>query len=222
MSAPASIEPVAAIDTFADLLHNLGDVPPHRVLWRSYPATEEDVIRLADGEPKRLCELVDGVLVEKAMVHREALFATTLASYLIDFVRPRRLGIVAGADALMRLFPGIVRIPDVAFTRWQTLPTPDAHLKSVARFNPDLAVEIISASNTRAEIDRKIREYFRAGSQLVWVFDPKTDSTEVYTAPETLSRLLPSDTLTGDPVLPGFRLPLSELFADPQLNPRPE
>jgi Uma2 family endonuclease len=220
--AATTIEPVAEVDTFADLLHNLGDIPPHRVLWRSFPATEEDVVRLADGEPKRLCELVDGVLVEKAMGYREALFAATLITYLGPFVREHKLGTVAGADALMRLFPGIVRIPDVAVTLWENLPAPDAHLKPVAQFHPDLAVEVISDSNTRAEIARKLREYFRSGSKLVWVFDPKKDTTEVYTSPESVTRLSPTDTLTGDPVLPGFRLSLAELFADPQLNPRPE
>ncbi|HEY2784494.1 MAG TPA: Uma2 family endonuclease [Fimbriiglobus sp.] len=216
---PASID---VPDTFADLLHNLGDVPPHRVLWRSYPATEDDVVRLADGEPKRLCELVDGVLVEKAMGFRESLFATILGAYVVEFVRPRRLGIVAGADALMRLFPGIVRIPDLAFTAWKNLPAPTAHLKPVAHFTPDLAVEVISDSNTKAEIDRKIGEYFRSGSKLVWVFDPNKDATEVYTSAEDVVRLAPTDVLSGDPVLPGFRLSLAELFADPQLNPRPE
>jgi len=222
MATTTTIEPSTAVDTFADLLHNLGDIPPHRVLWRPFPATEEDVVRLADGDPKRLCELIDGILVEKAMGFRESLFAMILGTYVVEFVRPRRLGVVAGADALMRIFPGIVRIPDLAFTAWKNLPSPNAHLKPVAPFNPDLAVEVVSDSNTKAEIVRKIREYFQSGSKLVWVFDPKTDATEVYTGPDAMTRLSPTDTLTGDPVLPGFRLPLAELFADPQLNPRPE
>jgi Uma2 family endonuclease len=92
----------------------------------------------------------------------------------------------------------------------------------VAHFTPDLAVEVISDSNTKAEIDRKIGEYFRSGSKLVWVFDPNKDATEVYTSAEDVVRLAPTHVLSGDPVLPGFRLSLAELFADPQLNPRPE
>src|SRR5688572_20434616 len=95
---PAVIPPGAPPDpdTLADVVGALGDIPLHRVLWRPNPgtATEADVVRLVDREPKRLVELIDGILVEKAMGNRESLLAATLMFFLMNFVRPRRLGVV--------------------------------------------------------------------------------------------------------------------------------
>lgn len=85
-------------------------------------------------------------------------------------VRPRNLGVVAGADSIMRLRDGRNRLPDVSFTAWVSLPAKDAHRQAVADFGPDLAVEVLSVGNTEAEIDRKRREYCRRarGSSGSW------------------------------------------------------
>ncbi len=214
---------VPGTDTLADVVERLGDVPLDRILWTPRPgtATEADVIRLADGEPKRLVELVDGILVEKAMGYREGLLAASLMVFVAGFVRSRKLGVVGAPDSLMRLASGQNRMPDVSFTAWANLPTGDAHLGRVAPFAPDLAVEILSPSNSRAEIERKRREYFAAGTKLVWEIDPDARTVAVYTDPTALTLLGATDTLTGGAVLPGFTLPLADLFDDPQLNPRP-
>lgn len=207
-------------DTLADLLEELGGIPAWRVL-RIPPlgtATEADVLRLA-GQ-KRRCELVVGVLVEKVMGYREATLALLLGYYLLDHVRPRRLGVVAGADALMRLTPGLLRIPDVSFVTWARLPNPQAHLQPVADFAPDLAVEILSPGNTRTEMTRKRGEYFAAGTRVVWEVDPDARTVDVFTQPDQPTRLTENDALDGGAVLPGFRLELRELFNDPQLLAR--
>jgi Uma2 family endonuclease len=203
-------------ETLADLLHRLGDVPPERVRWRSLgTATEADVLRLAEGEPKRLCELVDRVLVEKPMGYREAALAALFIQALLNFVRPRRLGVVAGADGLMRLAQGLVRIPDVSFVSRDRVPIARAFGRSVADFAPDLAVEVLSPSNTRREMERKRREYFAAGTQLVWEVDPDARAVDVFTAPGApAARLTEADTLDGGTVLPGFTLPLRDLFGE--------
>lgn len=215
---PATAEP----DTLADVLERLGDIPPHRILWHPYPgtATEADQLRCVDGEPKRLVELIDGILVEKAMGQREALLAASLIHLLMMHVRPRRLGVVAAPDAIVRVGDDQNRLPDVCFTAWENLPSDSAHLTPVADFAPDLVVEILSEGNTRKEMDRKRREYFAAGTQLVWIIDPDARTGAVYTEPSTPTVLTASDTLTGGDVLPGFSLPLADLFDDPQLNPR--
>jgi Uma2 family endonuclease len=211
MDSTVTLEPEA--DTFAAVLHNLGDVPPHRVLMRPYPATEEDVVRLAHGTPRRLCELVDGVLVEKALGYREAMLAMWIGTCLNNFVRPRKLGYVAGADALMRIFPGIVRLPDVSYVAKESLPTPTSHQVSVAEFSPDVAVEVLSESNTKAEIARKRQEYFAAGTKLMWVFDTKTKTVTVFSGPKDEHTLSVTEILDGGRVLSGFQLPVSEVFA---------
>jgi Uma2 family endonuclease len=218
----ASVAP--GVETLADVHDRLGNVPLDRILWIPHPgtATEEDVIRYADREPKRLVELIDGILVEKPMGQPEGYFAASLLTFLMNYVRPRRLGCVGAPDTIYRLKPGQNRLPDVAFVAWETLPTPDAHRQRVGKYAPDLAVEILSPKNTRAEIERKRREYFAAGTRLVWIFDPEGRTVAVYTDPDAHTVLTAADTLDGGTVIPGFTLPLHELFDDPQLNDRPE
>lgn len=223
---PATAEPEAEQEltldpTVADVLAALGDIPPHRLIWLPRPATEDDVLRCCNGEPKRLVELVDGFLVEKAMGNREALFATSLIVILGAFVRQRKLGVVGAPDAIMRMRTGRIRLPDLYFTAWATLPSNTAHLRPIADYPPDLVVEILSENNTPREIEEKRQDYFKAGSKLMWVVDPEARIVAVYTGktgnPLVLSA---TDTLDGSTVLPGFALPLAELFDDPQLNPR--
>ena len=75
-------------------------------------------------------------------------------------------------------------------------------------------VEVLSEGNTRAEMDRKRGEYFRAGVRVVWEIDPRRRTLRVYEAADRYTDLTEADTLAGDPVLPGFRFPLSDLFAE--------
>jgi Uma2 family endonuclease len=79
---------------------------------------------------------------------------------------------------------------------------------------PDLAVEVLSKSNSPREMARKRDEYFRAGVRLVWEIDPRTRTVRVYTAVDLFEVLTVADTLTGGDVLLGFTLPLADLFAD--------
>jgi Uma2 family endonuclease len=200
--------------TVADLLKRLGNIPPERV--RLYPipgtATEEDVIRVLDRE-NRPCELVDGTLVEKAMGLEESIIAVFLATRLNVFARPRRLGVASGADGTVRLFPGMVRIPDVAFISWNSLPGRKLPKVPIPLLAPDLVVEVLSESNSKPEIDRKLREYFRAGVRLAWVIDPKKRDARVYTSARRSRRLTEDQSLDGGSVLPGFVLPLTEVFS---------
>jgi Uma2 family endonuclease len=216
----ASVAP--GVETLADVLDRIGNVPLDRILWTPRPgtATEEDVVRAVDGEPKRLVELVDGILVEKPMGYREGLLAASLMVFVAGFVRSRNLGVVGAPDSIMRLKKGQNRLPDLSFTAWANLPSNDAHLKSVAVFAPDLAIEVISPGNTRKEIERKRREYFAAGTKLVWIIEPDARTVAVFTDPDTHTLLTAADTLDGGSVLPGFTLVLADLFNDPQLNPR--
>ncbi len=196
--------------TMADLLHDLGDIPPHRVLLRPYPASEADVLRL-DDHHDRLFELVDGVLVEKPMGLRESFLAAWILFRLQEFELPRDLGSVVGADGMMKLRPQLIRIPDVAFIRRgpSDAKIPNQPVPAIA---PTLAVEVLSESNTPREMSRKIREYFAAGTEVVWIVDPDTRTAEIYTSPQHSRHIDIADSLTGEGVLPGFSLPMKELF----------
>jgi Uma2 family endonuclease len=181
---PSVLTPTVPAETVADLLVYLGDIPPARIRLRPPPgtATEQDVLDV-QARTDRLCELVDGVLVEKAMGFRESFLAITLSAILWGFVQPRKLGVVTGADGMMRLASGLVRIPDVAFVSWERLPGRRIPSEPIPHLAPDLAVEVLSPGNTPGEMARKRQEYFAAGVQLVWIVDPVTRTVAVYTAP---------------------------------------
>jgi Uma2 family endonuclease len=204
-----------AVETVADLLERLGDIPPERVWVRPAPGTATEVDVLAAGDHlDRLCELVDGTLVEKAMGLRESLLAVAIASLLRAFIDPRNLGIVTGSDGTMRLFPGLVRMPDVAFSSWDRFPDRKVPKVPIPDLAPDLAVEVLSESNTPKEMARKRQEYFAAGTRLVWEVDPKARQVSVFTAPEARTVFREGQALDGGDVLPGFALPLADLFAE--------
>jgi Uma2 family endonuclease len=215
LSMSAVLTPPETITNMAEVLERLGNIPLYRVRFRPFPgtATEDDLLRVAIQDD-RLCELVDGMLVEKGMGFRESILAAALASILYAFVSSRKLGLVTGPDGTMRLLAGLVRMPDVAFFSWVRLPGGRVPTEAIPDLVPDLAVEVLNASNTPSEMSRKRREYFTAGVRLVWEVDPDARTVAVYTGPDHPVVLTQDQTLDGGDVLPGFTLPLRELFAD--------
>jgi Uma2 family endonuclease len=208
--------PLAGAATIGDLLKRLGNIPAHRVRLHPTPgtATEKDVIDILDHE-NRPCELVEGTLVEKTMGYEESEIASLLGMFLNIFVRPRKLGIVTGADGTIRLFPGLVRIPDVAFASWNCFPDRKRPRTPIPQLAPDLVVEVLSKGNTKREIARKLGEYFEAGVRVVWLVDIRKRTVRVHTAVDQSVLIRENQALDGGAVLPGFGLPLGELFTSP-------
>lgn len=203
--------------TAVDLVERFGAIPLNRVLQNPPPgaATEQDAIDLSEHE-NRLCELVEGTLMEKTVGAYESYVAFYLGELLDSHVRKHHLGIVLGADALMRLAAGLIRIPDCSFISWDRLPGRRVPRDPIADLTPDLAVEVISRHNTRQEMDRKLRDYFAAGVRLVWyVYHTPRREVRVYVKPEEFSVVREGEMLDGGDVLPGFRLALADLFAEP-------
>jgi len=87
--------------------------------------------------------------------------------------------------------------------------------QAIADLVPDLAIEVISRSNTREELERKLGEYFSAGVHLVWYVYPQTREVHVFTAVNQTFVLGEHDAMNGGDVLPGLLLPISDLFAQP-------
>ena len=202
-------------ETVADLLRRLGNVPAHRV--RLHPplgtATERDLIRNNESKLKTaICELVDGCLVEKPVGWEESAIAFLIGHALLTFTKPRRLGTVLGPDGMLRLVAGLLRAPDVSFLARGKLTRYKRGGQRFPSVAADLAVEVISKSNTKAEIARKLDEYFAAGTRLAWVVDPKTQTVRVHTAPRESAVLGLDGVLDGGDVLPGFRLPVRDVF----------
>jgi Uma2 family endonuclease len=205
------------LENLAELLDRLGGIPPERVRLRPPPgtATEADVLEALESPRKRICELIDGVLVEKAMGYRESVLASALIEFLNVFVRPRNLGLVTAPDGTVRLWAGRVRAPDVAFFSWNRMPGRKRPPEPIPTLAPDLAIEVLSRSNTEAEMRHKREDFFSAGVRLVWQIDPETRTAEVYTQAEQADAVLAeSDVLDGAPILPGFTLSLGQLFAE--------
>jgi Uma2 family endonuclease len=197
------------------LAARFGPIPLDRICTEPPPGlgTEEDIIRFNERE-NRLFELVDGVLVEKTMGAYESMLAVEIASLLRNFVKPRKLGTVLGSDGMLTVLPGLVRIPDVAFLSMRKFPSGRFPRDKAPPLAPDLAVEVLSESNTRKEMSDKLQDYFSAGSQLVWYVDPDRREVTVFTSP-TASRVVNEQgAVDGGEVLPGFTMSVAELFAE--------
>ena len=141
--------PATAADLL-ELIDRLGGIDPGRVRLKPTPgtATVKHLIRTNDGKSGRVCELIDRTLVEKTMGSEEDFLAAILITYLNNFVLPRKLGAVFGSTAAMRMLTRNVRLPDVSFIRAERWMEWLARRPAVVPFAPDLAVEILSKSNT--------------------------------------------------------------------------
>ena len=203
--------------TAVTLAERLGPIPLYRVCMNPAPGagTESDVL-LFEHRDDRLFELSNGMLVEKSTGFYESYLAGVLLRLIGNFVVVKKLGIVAGADGLIRLSPGLIRIPDVAFYSFQRLPHGKIPSSPIADLVPDLAIEILSPSNTREEMNQKLHDYFDHGVRLVWYVQPADRTVTVFEHPESASTLTEDDLLTGGVVLSGFQLLIRELFCEPQ------
>lgn len=200
--------------TFADILTDLGNIPPGRVRTDPKPgtATVEDLLRV--NRQGAMCELVDGTLVEKAMGWRESLIASLLCELLRQYLRAHDLGLVSGPDGFIRILRTQVRGPDVAFFSWDRLPGGRIPEEPVPELVPDLAIEVLSVSNTYAEMARKRREYFHAGVQQVWMIDLDARTVAVYSDINQHELFHETQSLNGGLLLPGLVISLSELFGE--------
>ncbi len=211
-------------ETMEDLLTNLGGIDPGRVRLDPAPgtATVADVLRLYEKH-KRLFELVDGTLVEKAMGAKESFIAVILIQLLTNYSDAHgRFGMTLGEAGTLKLLKRLVRIPDVSFTRWERLPGGKVPNDPIPDLVPDLAVEVLSKANTRREMERKLKEYFLSGVKLVWFVEPAARIVRVFTSPDEVIELGINDILDGKDVLPGFSVPVVRLFADLSDTPSPQ
>ena len=201
------------IRTMADLLRDLGDIPAERVWLTPTPgtATEKDVIE-AEAKFNRLCELVDGTLVEKTMGFREAREALVLGTILENYTEKHDLGIITGADGTIHLMPKLVRIPDVSFVAWSRLPGRQLPDEPIPDLVPNLAIEILSASNTPGEMKRKLREYFETGVEQVWFVDGLARSFEIFASPTESEVFSGKQTIKTGKLLPGLKLSVEAFF----------
>ncbi len=162
-------------------------------------------------------EVVDGELVmsPKNNFQHEGICGRLFAALYI-FNRSYRLGVVRGSNAGFWMFNRNCRAPDISFIPKKRL---DAlgFKPSARKFfpgAPDLAVEVLSPNNTRAEIDARLRDFFASGTQMAWVIDPDGERVEVCYSLTNRKLLGTGADLEGEQLLPGFRFPIADLFKE--------
>lgn len=157
-------------------------------------------------------ELIDGELVEVTpSANRSAWIAGEIFGHIRDHVRANDLGWAFGDGAGFILFNDRATVcsPDAAFVRRERLPQLTDRFAPVP---PDLAVEVLSPSDRMADALSKVAMYLQAGVQLVWLVDPLDLSVTVFRPDASPKTLGENDTLDGGDVLPGFTLPVADIF----------
>jgi Uma2 family endonuclease len=162
-------------------------------------------------------EVHDGELIVMPPASTDHGMKTDNFHYLIShFVRTHRLGRVFAAETGFTLHRNpegrdVVRAPDVAFVSHARMPA-EVPTRGYAEIAPDLVVEVVSPNDDPEDIQSKIEDHLRYGVRLVWVAYPRTHIIMVYT-PDSTRTLRDGDTLPGADVLPGFSIPVADLFA---------
>jgi len=174
--------------------------------------TLEETPQLLD-EP--LYEVVDGERKElEPMGAMQNLLASELCSLLWEFTRRENLGVVVNEMLfLLNEETKLQRRPDIAFVSYSRWPEDTVDSSAAWNVVPDLAIEVVSPTNSFNEVERKIADYFDSGVQLVWIIEPEIGLVSVFDSPDGSRRLKRTDTLDGGRVLSGFELQLETLFA---------
>lgn len=162
-------------------------------------------------------ELVDGELKEKGMGLESSWVQLRIGRLLATWAEAGGHGWVFDSEGGFRCFPhrpNLVRKPDASFVRlgrFKDDQVPGGHGHLV----PDLAVEVVSPNDDYYKVEDKVNDYLLVAVPMIWVVNPPTRSVYVYVATGVIRRLAADDELIGDPILPGFRVKVAELFPPP-------
>jgi Uma2 family endonuclease len=159
------------------------------------------------------CELVRGEVRRMPPAGSEhGAVIMNIGTPLDQFVKANSLGVVFGAETGFKIAsePDTVRAPDLAFVRRERIPE-EGIPQGFWPGAPDLAVEVVSPSDTYTEVEEKVHDWLNAGTRIVLVLNPRTRTVAVYTSHTDVVRLTESDTLDGGEVLPGFTCRVAEL-----------
>lgn len=175
----------------------------------SLPKPSGKAVRDSD----RLYEIVKGKRVEKTVGASEINIANLLEDFITDVVRLAGTGQAFIEMPYVLPLSGNMRKPDVSFLSAATWPLnrrfPSGLGIPVA---PDLAVEVISPNELTWASLEKVEEYFAEGTKQVWLVFRNIEAVYCYTSPKDVTIVRRGDELVGDPLIPGFRIPVERLF----------
>lgn len=174
--------------------------------------TAEELFHLPDDGYRY--ELVKGELRKMPPAGFEhGSLAIKIGWRLGQYVEMNNLGLVLAAETGFKIAsdPDTVRAPDAGFVRKDRIPAelPKGYFPGA----PDLAVEVISPSDTFQEVEEKVFDWLESGTSLVWVINPSRRRVTVYSSPSNITILTENDELDGEDIVPGFRCRISDLFA---------
>jgi Uma2 family endonuclease len=173
------------------------------------PATLRDLFNTPRDGKKY--ELVDGEIIVSPAGARHSEIAGNILGLIWEFLQKNPIGKVYSSDLGITLPNGNVRSPDVTYIGIARLPgghSPETFVDVL----PDLAVEVLSPNDSPKELGRKIGEFLENGVPMVWLVDPAHQTVTIYRSLTETERLTSKDTITAEPVLPGFSAPVSRFF----------
>ena len=174
--------------------------------------TAEELLLLR--EDRQRYELVRGVLRTRPLIgHLDSYYALNVGSELFMHVEANRLGRAYSSNTgfLLERDPDYVLAPDASFVRQERVETATEE-RGYFPGAPDFVAEVISPSDRYADVDDKVKEWLNAGTRMVVVVNPRDRTVSVHT-PKSVITLTESDTLDGGDVVPGWRLPVADIFA---------
>ncbi len=181
-----------------------------RVLTRYQGMTLEQFLELPERKPA--LEYIDGIVEAKPMPNDpHSMIQYELCSRINQFARPPRIGLCL--PELRRTFGGHSYVPDVVFQLEANVPRNESGELTPGQFRvPDLHVEITSPKQSLEQLRNKLDHSLSHGCQVGWLIDLNARWVEVHRPGQGVLKLEKGDVLEGVPVVPGFRLPVDELF----------
>ncbi len=144
---------------------------------------------------------------------RHGWIALRLGGRLQAHVEREQLGLVCTESGfVLDTEPQSLRGPDVSFVRMERLPD-GAPAEAFLELAPDLVAEVVSPSSSADQLQQKVVQYLEAGFRLVWLVHPRSRTVTEYRSADVIRLLHVDDVLSADDIIPGFRLPLTELFS---------
>jgi Uma2 family endonuclease len=160
----------------------------------------------------RLFELINGEIVEKVASFKPSRLAMRIGYFFTGYLMTNPIGYVTGADGSYILSASYEVMPDVGYIAKDRLPRePERQVQGP----PDLAVEVKSPNDTKRKMRKKAEDYLSFGTRMVWLVFPDDQEVEVYLPDKDVQTVRIDGILDGGGILPGFKLPVHDIFADP-------